>query len=357
MSERNNSVQSLQVRIFQKILLLGIIPVAALWGFAFVLCLIHGAAGYDSMPSYLWRWSLLATGVLIAVIIVVGLVVSDRMMRPFQQLIRAVDEVKAGGEDNFTPVTDYQETVQISEACVAMLQRLKNLDKTQQEFVSNVSHELKTPMASMKVLADSLVGRDDVPVEVYREFMEDIGTEIDRETEIVNDLLTLSRLDKESAQLDIQEVNINAMLAKLKRKMTPIAQKNGIVLLFDTIRSVTAEVDESRMEMVITNLIENAIKYNHVGGWVRVVLDLDRTSFSITVADNGIGIPKEAQEQIFERFYRADESHSKTVSGSGLGLSLVRKAVGMHHGTIRVASAPEEGSEFTVRIPLRYAAR
>ncbi len=355
--ERSEFSKTLQFQIFRRSLALGMIPIAVLWGVVFALCLLHGLLGIEQNLTYVWLSALVATGVLLVVVALLAFFSAASLMNPIKELIHSVDAVKNGLEDGFDPVTTYLETERISEACESMLEGLKNLDKTQQEFVSNVSHELKTPMASMKVLADSLKGREDVPVEVYREFMEDIGAEIDRETEIVNDLLTLSRLEKSSSSLEIKSVNINGLLQSLKRKLTPIAQKSGILLLFDNIRPVTAEVDESKLDMVFTNLIENAIKYNHVGGWVRVVLDTDRKNFIITVSDNGIGIPKEAQEQIFERFYRADKSHSKTVGGSGLGLSLVRKAVSLHHGTITVQSAPEEGSTFTVTIPLEYEKR
>ncbi len=355
--KRSEFFGTLQYQIFKRTLLLGLIPIAILWAVAFVPCMFHGLFGIEQNLRAVWLPATIAAAALAVVVALVAFFSSANLMKPIKRLIRAVNSVKGGREDEFTPVSDYLETERLSDACASMLEELKNIDRTQQEFVSNVSHELKTPMTSMKVLADSLVGQNDVPVEVYREFMEDIGAEIDRETTIVNDLLALSRLEKASSKMEIKSVNINGLLTRIKRKMTPIAQKNGILLLLDNIRSVTAEVDESMLETVITNLVENAIKYNRVGGWVRMVLDLDRRNFTVTVSDNGIGIPEEAQEQIFERFYRADKSHSKTVSGSGLGLSLVRKSVKQMHGTIKVTSAPEEGSTFTVTIPLEYRAR
>ncbi len=336
-------LKSLRFRIFLVIALIGIVSI-------FVLRGVYLYTGRDAR-----QWTLVAALLLAAAIIVVALLVSIFMTKPFQRLSRSINDVQDGFEDDFKPVTTYAETESISDACDAMLQRLQILDRTQQEFVSNVSHELKTPLTSMKVLADSLIGQDNVPVDLYREFMSDIGAEIDRENEIIDDLLSMVRTDRASAEMNITAVDVGQMLEKIRKEMAPIAQSRGVQLLFDIERPVVAQIDEMKLTLAVTNLIENAAKYNHAGGWVRVTLDADHMYFYITVEDNGIGIPQEAQEQIFERFYRADKSHSDEISGTGLGLSLARNAVILHRGSIRVKSTPGEGSTFTVRIPLNPA--
>lgn len=133
-----------------------------------------------------------------------------------------------------------------------------------------------------------------------------------------------------------------------------IAVKENIELIFESIRPVTAEVDEMKLSLAISNLVENAIKYNQEQGHVRVFLDADYKYFYLKVEDSGIGIPQEAQNHIFERFYRVDKSHSKDIGGTGLGLAIARSAIVMHRGAIKVYSEVGKGTTFTLRIPLTY---
>ena len=229
------------------------------------------------------------------------------------------------------------------------------LDESRQEFVSNVSHELKTPLTSMKVLADSLVGQENVPVELYQEFMQDITTEIDRENKIITDLLSLVKMDKKSTEsMNIEHKNMNELLEAILKRLRPIADKRNIDLILDSFRTVEADVDEVKFTLAVSNLVENGIKYNVDDGWVRVSLDADHKYFYVTVADSGMGIPEDAQERIFERFYRVDKSHSREIGGTGLGLAITRSSILMHHGAIKVYSKEGEGTTFSVRIPLTY---
>ena len=206
----------------------------------------------------------------------------------------------------------------------------------------------------MKVLADSLVTQDQVPIELYQEFMGDIAKEIDRENDIINDLLTLVKMDKTAQNLNISQVNVNDLLELILKRLRPIAEKKQIEIILESFRPVTAEIDEVKMTLAISNLVENAIKYNHDEGWVHVSLNADHKYFYVKVSDSGMGIPKEDQDHIFERFYRVDKSHSREIGGTGLGLAITRNAVIMHRGSIKVYSEPEEGTTFTVRIPLIY---
>lgn len=306
--------------------------------------------------QYLKRFALIIQFLLTVVTIVVGFALSSIMVRPFRRLTKSIKDVKDGYEKDFTSVTTYSETETISEACDDMLRRMQNLDTTRQEFVSNVSHELKTPLTSMKVLADSLIGQEDIPVELYREFMTDIGAEIDRENKIINDLLSLVKMDKASGNINIESVNINDLLELIMKRLRPIAQRQNVELVMESFRPVVAEVDEVKLTLALSNLIENAIKYNNPEGWVHVSLNADHQNFFVTVEDNGMGIPKEAQAHIFERFYRVDKSHSREIGGTGLGLAIARNAIIMHRGAIKVHSLEGEGTTFTVRIPLTYIA-
>ena len=236
--------------------------------------------------------------------------------------------------------------------------RRKAVDQSRQEFVSNVSHELKTPITSIRVLADSLMGMEDVPVELYREFMTDISDEIDRENQIIEDLLMLVKMDKTAEdQMNIEQVNINGELELILKRLRPIAKRGNVELILESIREVTADVDKVKISLAITNLVENAIKYNRDSGMVRVTLDADHKYFYIKVADTGIGIPEDALEHIFERFFRVDKARSREVGGTGLGLAIAKNVIQMHHGIIDVESTVGEGTTFSVRIPLNYVPR
>ena len=279
---------------------------------------------------------------------------SKILVKPFGKVTQSLDELTGGFLEEDISIPDYTETQLLSEAYNRMLKRMRVLEESRQEFVSNVSHELKTPITSIKVLADSLIAQEDVPVELYKEFMTDIGEEIDRENKIINDLLSLVKLDKKSADIHIEEKNINELMELLVKRIRPIAEKKEVELVLESFKPVIAQVDETKISLAFSNLIENAVKYNKEGGWVHVSLNVDHKYFYVKVEDSGIGIPEDAQEHIFERFYRVDKSHSREIGGTGLGLAITRNAVLLHRGAIKVYSKEGEGTTFTVRIPLVY---
>lgn len=278
------------------------------------------------------------------------------LLKPFKGIISATNEIKEGFTQNPVQVPEYIETEAISEAFNQTLARLKVLDDSRQEFVSNVSHELKTPITSIKVLADALVSQEDVPNELYKEFMQDIVEEINREDKIINDLLSLVKKDKTAADMNIVQTDINEVVELILKRLRPIAKKRNIELVLESIRPVSAEIDEVKFTLAISNLVENAIKYNIEDGWVKVTVDADHQYFTIDISDSGIGIPEESQAHIFERFYRVDKSHSRDIGGTGLGLAITRNAILMHRGAIKVFSEEGKGTTFTVKIPRSYIA-
>lgn len=305
--------------------------------------------------SLLERKAFVLEVVLAILILLCSWMISKFLLLPFQKVTKAISEVKEGFTDEALSVPDYEETQHIVDAFNKVLRRMRTLDQSRQEFVSNVSHELKTPLTSMKVLADSLIGQSQVPEELYQEFMEDIAAEIERENRIINDLLSLVKVDKTKGELNIQGTDMNALLELLMKRLGPIARKENIELILESNRPVLAEVDEVKITLACSNLIENAIKYNRPEGWVKVSLDADHQFATITIEDSGIGIAKEELEHIFERFYRVDKSHSGEIRGSGLGLSITRNIILMHRGAIQVSSVLEEGTTFLVKIPLTYS--
>ncbi len=306
----------------------------------------------DKIGDRLLLFQMIALVVIVAAAwaIVLGL------LHPFKEFQKKLDRVAYGELETDISEETYRETHRISRAVEQTLSKLKEVDQSRQEFVSNVSHELKTPITSIRVLADSLMGMGEVPVELYREFMEDISGEIDRESKIIDDLLALVKMDKSEAELNIAQTNINLLVQQIMKRLRPIANRKKVELILESIRDVSADIDEVKLTLAISNLIENAIKYNMESGWVRVTLDADHKFFYIKVADSGIGIPEEVQDRIFERFYRVDKARSREMGGSGLGLAITRSVVLMHKGAIKLNSKEGEGSVFTLRVPLNYIA-
>jgi len=290
---------------------------------------------------------------IIAAILILAFTSSFIIVRPIRRLEGAVEGYADGYADHIDGTHGYTETKPMIDDMNKAIAVMRTIDDSRQEFVSNVSHELKTPITSMKVLADSLLSQEDVPVELYHEFMTDIAEEVDRENHIINDLLNLVRLDKKAA-MDLKSVNINDLLEQIMKRLRPIAAVRDIELVLESFRPVIAEVDETKLSLAFTNLMENAIKYNKDAGWVHVSLNADHKYFYVKVSDSGIGIPEEDMEHIFDRFYRVDKSHSTEISGTGLGLAITRSAVVLHRGAIKVYSKLQEGTTFTVRIPLTY---
>ncbi|MCR4643458.1 MAG: HAMP domain-containing histidine kinase [Lachnospiraceae bacterium] len=313
-------------------------------------------ASTDTMKHYAQeaeRRSLLIGLLILISAIFLAALLGSLLVRPFERVARAMDDVVSFDQD-LPVVSDYRETKQIVDAFHTLRGRLKVLDDSRQEFVSNVSHELKTPIASIKVLADSLNTQTDVPIELYKEFMQDISAEVDRENEIITDLLELVRMEQGGSALHVENVDVNTLLEQITKRLGPLARKSEVDLILDSKRSVSADMDPVKMTLAITNVIENGIKYNKRPGWVRIVLDADHQYMKLTISDSGTGIPEAEQAHIFERFYRVDKSHSKEIGGTGLGLAITRKTILLHRGSIDVKSVMGEGTTFTIQLPLVY---
>ena len=319
-----------------------------------VMLVTVSAAEIADTLAELEQKSVMLIGIIVVLAIFLSWLLSTILVKPLARVTKSIEDLTDGVLDGEISVPDYTETELITDAFNKMVNRMKILDESRQEFVSNVSHELKTPLTSMKVLADSLVGQQGVPEELYQEFMGDITAEIDRESKIITDLLSLVKMDKKAADVNITHMDINQLLEDILKRLRPIADKRNIDLILDCFRPVEADVDEVKFTLAISNLVENGIKYNVDDGWVRVSLDADHKYFYVTVADSGMGIPEDSIERIFERFYRVDKSHSKEIGGTGLGLAITKSSIAMHHGVIKVFSREGEGTTFSVRIPLSY---
>ena len=307
-------------------------------------------ANLETLRQSMETW-LAAIGICI---LALAILLSSWLVKPLRHMNQSIGGLVEGALADDLDIHDCTETEKISDTFNLMLAKLRRIEESRQEFVSNVSHELKTPLASMKVLADSLLVQEGAPVELYQEFMKDIAEEIDRENTIISDLLTLVKMDRKAAEVNVAVTDINEFLEQILKRLRPIAEKEKVEVVFESNRSVSAEIDATKLSLAFTNLVENAIKYNKENGWVWVTLDADHKYFYVKVSDSGIGIPQESLDNIFERFYRCDKSHSREIGGTGLGLAITKNAVVAHGGAIKVQSVVGEGTTFTVRIPLRY---
>ncbi len=232
--------------------------------------------------------------------------------------------------------------------------------------MEDVFHELKTPLAAIKVLADSLLSQEDAGIDIYREFMEDIRMEADRENNIICDFLSLIRLENMERQIDITEFSVNELTEDMIELFACAAEEKKIVLSFEAQQEIKICSDRRRVREILMNLVENAIKYTNINrikndilennaeyGFVRIELFSEKDMCCIKISDSGIGIPEEEQKKVFERFYRGKSMASQEAGGTGLGLSIVFSSITALSGSIELESTEGKGSIFTVKIPVK----
>ena len=230
-----------------------------------------------------------------------------------------------------------------------MADRVQESERRKRQFVSDASHELKTPLASIKLLSDSIL-QNDMDTQTMREFVGDIGGEADRLTRLSQKLLSLSKVDSDFMG-DMTLEDLGETASRVVKMLTPLAQHQDVTILNDTKPGHQVLVMEDDLYQIIFNLTENAIKYNKPGGTVRLSISRLEDDLTLTVADTGVGIPGEAQGSIFERFFRVDKARSRQAGGSGLGLSIVHDMVIRNNGTITVESELGQGSRFMLTLP------
>ena len=285
---------------------------------------------------------------------VVVFITANTLIRPLRRILRVVQRMATGQLDQrVTDIKGRDEYAILGISFNSMAEKLEQVEKTREEFVSNVSHELKTPLSSMKVLSESILLQESVPEAMYREFLQDIVNEVDRMTSINNDLLSLVRIDQREQGLNIAPVSINKMVEDILRRLSPLSEQKHIALIYDDVRPVQIDADEIKLTLAISNIVENGIKYTPNGGTVKVSVDADHQFVYISVQDTGMGIADTEQTKIFNRFYRVDKARDRETGGTGLGLAISHAAIIAHNGTIRVSSRPDEGAVFMVRIPIR----
>ena len=283
-------------------------------------------------------------------VILISLVFSTAFSRRLRRILHSVRKMGDGDYSYKLKLRGNDELTQLGREFNSLSERLEASEQRRRQFVSDASHELKTPLATIKLLSDSIL-QNEMDAATQREFIGDIGREADRLGRLTQKLLTLTKLD--SAVSDEREIiNAAQTVQKVARMLRPLAKLRRIRLectLEDGCSIMTVEDD---LYQIVFNLVENAIKYNREGGWVGAKLYRQDEDVVLTVEDSGVGIPAEAMTHIFERFYRVDKARSRAAGGAGLGLSIVHDMVERNYGTICVAARDGGGTVFTVRFPL-----
>ncbi|MCL2618845.1 MAG: HAMP domain-containing histidine kinase [Defluviitaleaceae bacterium] len=290
---------------------------------------------------------------IVVILTVLVLVISKLVINPLNNFVRVVERAGEGHFDEKIHIRGRDEYSKLGRAFNHMVSKLALSENSREEFVSNVSHELKTPLSSIKVLTESILLMENVPTEMYTEFLKDINSEVDRMNNIINDLLTLVKLDQHELPLNMKPTDINRMTEDTLRRLAPLAAQKDIELFYENIRPVTISADEMKLSLALSNIVENGIKYTPEEGSITVTVDCDHQHLFISVSDTGIGISEEDHPKVFTRFFRADKTRNRETGGTGLGLAISHQTVLLHGGSIRLDSKEGEGSTFLVRIPLR----
>lgn len=291
----------------------------------------------------------------VVIIFVIGMMsigASYIFVQPISEFTEVAQAIAKGDFSRRAKVKGLKEIVQMGEALNLMCDELAALDQKRRNFVSDVSHELKTPMAGIKLLCDSLIEADNPDMATVREFLGDMSGEIDRLSRLIEKLLTLSRLDAAN-KLKLSRVNMTALCNGVVRSLKKIADEKLISITFEQAaeNEIFADVDYDKVYESVYNIAENAIKYTPDGGRAVVRLRCGERWCVIEVEDNGPGIPDDEKTKVFERFYRLDDSRARDTGGTGLGLAITREAVLLHNGKIEVTDGDDGGSKFIIKLP------
>lgn len=272
---------------------------------------------------------------------------------PIDEVIKIARNISKGDFSQKLPVKGHNEFAQMAQTMNYMSDELENLEENRRKFVSDASHELKTPLATIKLICDSIVSTDNPDPAMIQDFLGDLSDEVDRLTRIVERLLTLTKLDSGKSEPKLTPVDFVVMLNAITKKLTPAADSKNIVLYsdFGNVSLEPMNLDYDKIWEAIYNIIDNAIKYSPVGGFVKVSLDAEDKWVSVKVEDNGPGIPDSEKEHIFERFYRLDDSRARDTGGTGLGLAIAKESVLLHGGQIGVTGTEGMGSTFYIKLP------
>ena len=290
------------------------------------------------------------TLILEIIVILFSLLFSRTFSKRLRGIMSSIKTVKRGDYSHKVSIKGHDELNALGREFNDLIGRLQTSEKKRSQFVSDASHELKTPLASIKLLSDSIL-QNDMDPETVKEFVGDIGNEAERLNRMSQKLLALSRIDGDIENV-LEIVNIAPTIERVVRMLSELARENNIHVEIDTKEDKPILILEDDLYQIIFNLVENGIKYNKRGGKLRISLKHADENIEIHIADTGMGIPAESLPHIFERFYRVDKARSRSTGGSGLGLSIVRNMVEKNHGSICAESTIGKGTSFTLTFPV-----
>ena len=289
--------------------------------------------------------------VICVVALVAALILSKALTRNTSRLLGGIRSVREGEYNHRIEVKGKDEMAQLAMEFNELTDRLQTIEEVRRRFVSDASHELKTPLASIRLLADSILQNSSVDMETVREFVSDIGEEADRLTRISQRLLALSRLDAR-LQRERVPVDVGQVVEKVGHMLLPLAHSAQLELRYQLQPHCMVLATQDDLYQVAFNLMENAVKYNQPGGSVTVEVAREEYWITLTVQDTGVGIPEEDLLRVFDRFYRVDKARSREAGGTGLGLSIARDTARLHGGDIMAQRGPDGvGARFTARFP------
>ena len=287
-----------------------------------------------------------------AAVLILSFLLSTLLARKITSLLTAIREVRAGAYSHRARIFGRDEIAQIAREFNSLTDRLQTTESVRRQFVSDASHELKTPLAAIRLLSDSILETPNIDPETTREFVSDIGVEADRLSRITEDLLQLTRLDSGVELEPPAPVELLPVLEQVLRMMNLVAQEKGVELTYHAEEGCTVLGTKDEIYHVFYNLIDNAVKYTPDHGMIQVTLRREGRQTLFTVEDNGVGIPEEDLSRVFERFYRVDKARSRAAGGTGLGLSIVSDIVRRRGGTVEASNRFLGGASFTVRWPV-----
>lgn len=295
--------------------------------------------------------------VLVSILVgVVSFVMSGIITQPITAL---TEKLSKAAEENTVYIIEKNtggEVGQLIDSFNKMTRQIQLQETKRQEFVSNASHELKTPLSSIKLISDSLLNVQDAPREMVDEFLTDMNVQVDRLTRIVDKLLTLTRMDNTQvvSRMEFTVTDLTELCSNITKALRPLAEQKHIELLYNAEATVYSKIERDRFWEAVYNVLDNSIKYTKEGGKVSVNLSKDENNAIIEISDTGIGIASDELYKIFDRFYRVDKARARETGGTGLGLSIALSAVELHGGNIQVESEEGKGSTFRIIIPITF---
>ncbi len=287
---------------------------------------------------------------------IMSFLLANVITSPLTRLTKAAEEISEGDFSQKVEVVGHDEIARLGESFNNMSGKLTLMEEKRKQFVSDASHELKTPLATIKLSCESAKSALDSGgnVEMASEFMSDIIGEIDRLNRIIEKLLTMTKNDSQVVRTDITTVDVHNLIVSIIKKLSPLAREKNINLSFigdDDENHIQMLADYDKLYEAIYNIADNSIKYTNEDGFVKITLRGDITKTIIEIEDNGIGIPKDQEGLIFDRFYRVDRARARDTGGTGLGLSIANEAVQAHGGHIELISSEGVGSKFIIVLP------